>query len=438
MRTPAPLLLALLASLSFAACGLGFGFDPGAVDGGDASTDGGPVTGGGTGTGGDSGGCAAGTQLCAGTCTDTSGDPANCGTCGHACSAGQVCQGSSCQAGGDCRQTPCTGLSYCDLGSGQCKPGCLASSQCKANETCDVATHACLCSASFHRCAGTCVSNGLVASCGSTSCTPCTPPAHGLAGCNGQACTFTCQAGYHACGNACLANTSPASCGASCQACPAVPNGTATCDGTTCGFTCGAGSRDCGGGTCAPCPAGAASAQCFGAVCVATGTCSDGLQNQGETDVDCGGPCPGCAGGKVCSVAADCAVPECDRYVDCTAGHCAASGPRPNGTACVGAGTTPSQTWMASLTRGCVAGECLWLTFECVFSAGAPMFHVYKWGTYGQSSVGYTNTCSCSGTDTNIHYTMDNPPYGVTNFYNACAGCSDGVPSSSNKYCWTR
>jgi hypothetical protein len=36
---------------------------------------------------------------------------------------------------------------------------------------------------------------------------------------------------------------------------------------------------DCGGPNCAPCPP----------------TCSDGIQNQGEDDVDCGGPCPACA-----------------------------------------------------------------------------------------------------------------------------------------------
>jgi hypothetical protein len=43
-------------------------------------------------------------------------------------------------------------------------------------------------------------------------------------------------------------------------------------------------------------------------------SCSDGVQNQGETDVDCGGPCAGCALGKHCKTDLDCAfamgVPE--------------------------------------------------------------------------------------------------------------------------------
>ncbi len=36
-------------------------------------------------------------------------------------------------------------------------------------------------------------------------------------------------------------------------------------------------------------------------------SCSDGEQNGGETDVDCGGSCPACAGGKACALDRDCA-----------------------------------------------------------------------------------------------------------------------------------
>lgn len=35
-------------------------------------------------------------------------------------------------------------------------------------------------------------------------------------------------------------------------------------------------------------------------------SCSDGVQNQNESDVDCGGPCPDCVDGKACSVDGDC------------------------------------------------------------------------------------------------------------------------------------
>ena len=37
------------------------------------------------------------------------------------------------------------------------------------------------------------------------------------------------------------------------------------------------------------------------AACAAAPTCSDGIQNQGETGIDCGGPCPACGGTPTCS-----------------------------------------------------------------------------------------------------------------------------------------
>src|SRR5438132_159576 len=63
---------------------------------------------------------------------------------------------------------------------------------------------------------------------------------------------------------------------------------------------------DCGGG-CVPCGAGrtcngggdCASGFCTNTVCDAA-SCSDGTKNGGESDVDCGGGCMGCAQGKAC------------------------------------------------------------------------------------------------------------------------------------------
>jgi hypothetical protein len=43
------------------------------------------------------------------------------------------------------------------------------------------------------------------------------------------------------------------------------------------------------------------------------GSCLDGLHNNGETDVDCGGDvCHGCGVGQQCVAAADCARGHCD------------------------------------------------------------------------------------------------------------------------------
>ena len=55
-----------------------------------------------------------------------------------------------------------------------------------------------------------------------------------------------------------------------------------------------------------------ASAHCVTLQCVAV-SCTDGIQNGQETDVDCGGgmpmACPSCDLGKSCHVGTDCAVP---------------------------------------------------------------------------------------------------------------------------------
>jgi hypothetical protein len=41
-------------------------------------------------------------------------------------------------------------------------------------------------------------------------------------------------------------------------------------------------------------------------------TCTDGITNGAETDVDCGGTCPRCATGKICASRNDCASARCD------------------------------------------------------------------------------------------------------------------------------
>ena len=86
---------------------------------------------------------------------------------------------------------------------------------------------------------------------------------------------------------------------------------------------------DCGG-ACPACADGlscsvdadCASGQCTGGICVAPATCTDGIQNQDETDVDCGGVCPACADGLSCSVDADCAGGQCTGGVCVTPSGC--------------------------------------------------------------------------------------------------------------------
>ncbi|EDM77682.1 putative lipoprotein [Plesiocystis pacifica SIR-1] len=76
---------------------------------------------------------------------------------------------------------------------------------------------------------------------------------------------------------------------------------------------------DCGGGTCSPCEDGLICSQnsdcismsCVDGVCVSA-TCEDGVQNGSETDVDCGGVvCDPCADGLGCVEGTDCVSQVC-------------------------------------------------------------------------------------------------------------------------------
>lgn len=83
---------------------------------------------------------------------------------------------------------------------------------------------------------------------------------------------------------------------------------------------------DCGGETgCARCQPGQAcklTSDCSGGACTsgmcAAPSCADQLHNQTESDVDCGGPCAPCATGKTCNTKDDCDLAAC------TAGKCRA------------------------------------------------------------------------------------------------------------------
>ncbi|MCB9593385.1 MAG: hypothetical protein H6719_11695 [Sandaracinaceae bacterium] len=81
--------------------------------------------------------------------------------------------------------------------------------------------------------------------------------------------------------------------------------GSMTCNAPTCSDGVLNGTEtdiDCGGGTCSPCDPGdicRRASDCSSGVCdgtrhCAAPTCSDGVQNGGETGVDCGGPCTPC------------------------------------------------------------------------------------------------------------------------------------------------
>jgi hypothetical protein len=83
-------------------------------------------------------------------------------------------------------------------------------------------------------------------------------------------------------------------------------------------------------------PACTSGAQCPSGVCLASvcqaSTCTDGVPNGAETDLDCGGgSCPGCPTGDGCFLSSDCAVggcsggvcqPPCTSGTECPSGVC--------------------------------------------------------------------------------------------------------------------
>ncbi|MCC6791426.1 MAG: hypothetical protein IT336_07075 [Thermomicrobiales bacterium] len=222
----------------------------------------------------------------------------NCRDCGDACPAGRHCVDGRCQATGDCQS--CGADQVCC--NDQCVTGtCCADGDCGTHAHC--ARHACACDQGFHACAGTCVSDQDVATCG-TSCQPCPSSICSPATCDGRQCGRAPIAGCCAhdgeCddGNPCSTDTcdpttrtcahtnAPSSttcdggscCGGACCQPPA--NASPTCAGGTCGFACDAGFHRCGdrcvsdddvahcGASCTACPTDPhGTATCVGGTC---------------------------------------------------------------------------------------------------------------------------------------------------------------------------
>ncbi|WP_169791297.1 hypothetical protein [Sandaracinus amylolyticus] len=100
----------------------------------------------------DGGGSSDASVACSG--VDLTSDFANCGACGNACSAGEVCSASRCTAGGCPTGTTECGGSCVDTDTsathcGACGNACGAGSSCVAGE--------CACSGALERCGNTCV-----------------------------------------------------------------------------------------------------------------------------------------------------------------------------------------------------------------------------------------------------------------------------------------
>ncbi|MEO1269920.1 MAG: hypothetical protein AAFX99_17680 [Myxococcota bacterium] len=181
-------------------------------------TSGGGILGGEPGTSGsDSNGqttpmCEPPREVCGGACVDTLNHPEHCGVCGQACDSGATCRAGVCErpssVGQDCSNTPCAGLTYCDLATLTCQSGCIEDAQCAGalgEATCDVASRTCLCEATAHACGELCMPSDSPQSCGDR-CDPCPQPQSGggSSDCMLGSCSFSCYGdALYACGSGC-------------------------------------------------------------------------------------------------------------------------------------------------------------------------------------------------------------------------------------------
>jgi hypothetical protein len=129
---------------------------------------------------------------------------------------------------------------------------------------------------------------------------------------------------------------------------------------------------DCGGGTCQPCVVGkncGVGTDCQSKVCDPTlhtcsmPSCTDGVKNGNETDVDCGGgTCAPCANGKTCGVGSDCQSKDCDPTLHtCSAPSCTDGVQNGNETDidCGGGTCPPCAPGKNCMTAGdCTSGVC--------------------------------------------------------------------------------
>ena len=170
-----------------------------------------------------------------------------------------------------------------------------------------------------------------------------------------------CAAGLTQCNGECVdLQADPSHCG-SCDVTCTLPetclSGACGCIAKTCKDVgeCGAAADGCGGTL--SCGACSGQFRCVDNRCIPP-TCSDAVQNQGETDVDCGGPCQRCAVGKACNDRSDCTV-----GLACVAGQC---GPCSANDQCASDQVCRGGTCGACNDRvecgggrACIAGRCL-------------------------------------------------------------------------------
>ncbi|HQP38342.1 MAG TPA: MXAN_6577-like cysteine-rich protein, partial [Polyangiaceae bacterium] len=159
--------------------------------------------------------CQSGLTNCNGMCVNLQTNFANCGACGHACAAGQLCSSGTCQVSCQAGLTNCSGLCVNTLTDNANCGGC--SIACGAGKACVNGACSATCQPGFSVCAGACADlqtdSKNCGACG-TSC-----PAGKV--CVSGVCTGVCPTGWDVCSGVCSdLKGDAANCGACGSACP--------------------------------------------------------------------------------------------------------------------------------------------------------------------------------------------------------------------------
>jgi hypothetical protein len=138
-------------------------------------------------------------------------------------------------------------------------------------------------------------------------------------------------------------------------------------------------------------------------------TCTDGIQNGNETDVDCGGPtCQKCAEGKRCATGTDCATGVC------TGGVCVAPAPACSADVCGAQHGCPACALDKPCSGGadCASGHCS--SGVCVACESA--------GNCPPAAAGSCQTAVCASGSCGFAADDTNPPPSTTCATGTCTG----------------